>query len=75
MSMSGDIALALDPALIGEKVGLQLDDWQAALLRQQPKRGLLLCSRQSGKSTVTALLTLHRAIYSAPSLVLLLSPS
>ena len=33
------------------------------------------CSRQSCKSTVAALLELHTAIYHAPSLILMLSPS
>ena len=39
------------------------------------KRLLLLCCRQSGKSTTTAILALHRALYYARSLILLLSPS
>src|SRR5262249_34970833 len=45
------------------------------LLRSAAARLLLLCSRQSGKSTVTASLALHAALYQAPALVLLLSPS
>jgi hypothetical protein len=36
---------------------------------------ILLCSRQSGKSSVTSILSLHTAIYNAPALILLLSPS
>jgi hypothetical protein len=51
------------------------DPWQEALLRSPASRILLLCSRQSGKSTVTALLALHQAIYQPDSLILLLSPS
>jgi hypothetical protein len=75
LSMASDIRLALDPALIGSRVGLVLDPWQRELLTEQPKRALLCCARQSGKSTVTALLALHDAIYEAPALILLLSPS
>jgi len=75
MLMAGDIGLALDPSLIGERVGLTLDDWQAQLLTERPKRSLLLCSRQAGKSTVTALCALHTSIYEPGSLILLLSPS
>lgn len=75
MMMAADLATALNPALIGERVSLQLDPWQAALLTERPKRALLLCSRQSGKSTVTALLALWTAIYQPGSLILLLSPS
>jgi len=36
---------------------------------------ILNCSRQTGKSTITALLALHEALYRPPALVLLLSPS
>ena len=63
-----------DASLIGERVGLALDPWQAKLLSERPKRALLLCSRQAGKSTVTALMALHAAIYD-PGLILMLSPS
>ena len=74
MLMASDIRLALDASLIGERVGLTLDAWQAQLLTERPRRALLLCSRQAGKSTVTALMALHAAIYD-PGLILLLSPS
>ena len=73
-AMDTDLALALDPALLMQQCGLPPDPWQANLLRADAPRTLLLCSRQSGKSTVTALLALHQAIYH-PGLVLLLSPS
>ena len=74
MLMARDLHLALDASLIGERVGLTLDAWQAQLLTERPRRALLLCSRQAGKSTVTALMALHAAIYE-PGLILLLSPS
>jgi hypothetical protein len=73
--MAMDISRALDPVLLAQDCGLTPDPWQAQLLQERPKRSLLLCSRQSGKSTVTALLALWTAIYEAPALVLLLSPS
>jgi hypothetical protein len=72
--MAQDLARALDPALIGADVGLTLDPWQADLLRARPQRSLLLCSRQAGKSTVTALLALSVALHEAPALILLVSP-
>ena len=75
MSMARDLARALDPALIAYDAGITPDPWQAELLRARPRRSLLLCSRQSGKSTVTALTALDTAIYQAPALVLLVSPS
>ena len=73
--LADDLALALDPALIMSKAGLAPDPWQAQLLRTEPARALLLCTRQAGKSTVTAALATHHALYRAPALVLLLSPS
>jgi hypothetical protein len=36
---------------------------------------MLLCSRQSGKSTITAILELHHALYHPGALVLVVSPS
>ena len=51
------------------------DPWQVRLLRSKADKTLLLCSRQSGKSTVTAALALHEVVFHPKSLVLLLSPS
>ena len=73
--IGNDLALALDPVRFARGVGLEPDPWQADVLRSDAQRLLLLCSRQSGKSTTTALLALHTAIYRPKSLVLLLSPS
>src|SRR5262245_52901263 len=73
--MATDLARALDPALIATDCGLVPDPWQAELLRERPRRSLLLCSRQSGKTTVTALGALDCAIYQPGSLTLILSPS
>lgn len=69
------LATILDPSLIMEDLGLTPDPWQRAVLRSTTDRMLLLCSRQAGKSTTTACLALHTAIYTPESLVLLLSPS
>jgi hypothetical protein len=73
--MAADLSRALDPVLMAQDCGINPDLWQAALLRGQPKRAALLCSRQSGKTTTTSLIALHTAIYQAPALVLLFSPS
>jgi hypothetical protein len=69
-------AYALDPALwCVEALGLEPDPWQAEVLRSDAKRILLNCSRQSGKSTITAALALHTTIFQPGSLVLCLSPT
>jgi hypothetical protein len=62
-------------AWAGEKLGLDLDDWQRDLLSSSSERVLLNCSRQSGKSTMSAVIALHRALYSPGSLVLCLAPA
>ncbi len=75
MSLARDLAVALDPVRRAERAGLTPDPWQAAVLRSAAPRLLLNCSRQSGKSTITAVLAVHAALYEPGSLVLLLSPS
>ncbi len=51
------------------------DAWQSTLLRSTARHHLLLCTRQAGKSTATAAVAVWEAIYNAPALILLLSPS
>jgi len=69
-------ACKLDPvAWCQGALGLDPDPWQAEVLRSNAKRILLNCSRQSGKSTITAALALHTAIFQPGSLVLCLSPT
>ncbi len=64
-----------DAVLMANRAGIVPDAWQSDLLRSDAKQTILLCSRQSGKSTTTSILALHQAIYTANSLILLLSPS
>jgi len=75
MAIATDLGLALDPARLAESAGIRPDPWQAEVLRTLAPRLLLNCSRQSGKSTVAALLAVHTAFYEPGALVLLLSPS
>jgi hypothetical protein len=60
---------------MARRAGIVPDQWQSDLLRSDAKEMILLCSRQSGKSTISSVLGLHTAIYQPNSLVLLLSPS
>jgi hypothetical protein len=64
-----------DAVLMAMRGGIVPDLWQADLLRSDAKQLILNCSRQSGKSTISAVLAVHEAIYTNGSLVLLLSPS
>jgi hypothetical protein len=68
------ITIGLDPVLLGARVGIELDPWQADVMRFSGRQLILNCHRQSGKSTTVALKALHVALY-AKALVLLLSPS
>lgn len=73
--LGDDLAAALDPVVFAYRCGIVADPWQVDVLRSPHRRLLLNCSRQSGKSTTTAIIGLHRAIYHPGSLVLLISPS
>ena len=65
---------ALDPvAFARERLQFQPDDWQIRAMRSPSKRIILNCCRQSGKSTTTAIIALHTALYKPSSLVLLVS--
>ncbi len=74
-SLAGDLRMRLDPAALMARAGLPPDPWQRDLLRSRADRMLLMCARQTGKSTVTAAIALHECFYTSGSLVLLLSPS
>jgi hypothetical protein len=74
LDLADDLAMALDPVLLAEQAGLYPDRWQRNVLRSPRPRMLLNCCRQSGKSTTTATLALHTALYEPGSLTLLLSP-
>jgi len=75
MSLKHDLLSAFDPVVFSRSLSVEPDPWQAEVLRYEGKRLLLNCSRQSGKSTTTAILALHRALYHPNALILLASPS
>lgn len=67
--------LANDRLAFAAHLGITLDDWQQKLVTSDSKRDILNCSRQAGKSTVSALLALHEALYKPDSVTVLISPS
>ncbi len=73
--LATDLLLALDPVRLAGRAGVEPDPWQADLLRSRARQMLLLCARQSGKSTVSGLLAVDEAVYRPPALVLLLAPA
>jgi hypothetical protein len=75
VSLAEDLKLALDRVSFAKTLGLVPDAWQEDLLRSTSERVLLNCCRQSGKSTMTAVIALHRALYHPGSLILCLAPA
>jgi Terminase large subunit, T4likevirus-type, N-terminal len=75
VNLAEDLKLALDRAAFAEGLGIVPDPWQRDLLRSSSDRVLLNCCRQSGKSTMSALIALHRALYRPGSLTLILAPA
>jgi hypothetical protein len=63
MTIARDLSFALDATKLAEACGVMPDEWQRDMLRTMPRRGLLLCARQTGKSTATALIALRQALY------------
>jgi hypothetical protein len=74
-TLAEDMRLALDRVAFARTVGVEPDEWQRDLLRSGADRVLLNCARQSGKSSMSAVLALHRALYHPGSLILCLAPS
>jgi hypothetical protein len=56
-------------------LGIVPDLWQEQLLHSEASRVLLNCARQSGKSTMAAIIALHQALWRPSSLVLILAPA
>src|SRR5215211_7613747 len=75
VALRDDLKLALDRVAFAEKLGIVPDEWQEDFLRSSADRVLLNCGRQSGKSTMSAVIALHRALYHPGSLVLCLAPA
>jgi len=73
LSTSADLVMALDAVTFAEAAGYVLDDWQATILDAKPRRLLLNCSRQVGKSLTASLLAMHQAVYEEGSLAVVVA--
>lgn len=71
--LASDLARALDPVWLARDAGIEPDDWQSRVLRSEASQIILNCSRQAGKSTISAVLALHTAVYTPRALVLLIA--
>ncbi|HZS61428.1 MAG TPA: terminase family protein [Gemmatimonadaceae bacterium] len=65
------MAWRTDRATFTRSCGFEPDERQLEVLRSTAPQVILLCTRQWGKSTVTANLALYEAILAAPALVLI----
>jgi len=63
------------PVELASAIGLELDAWQLEVVAGGWPRALLNCSRQSGKSTVTALLAAAEVTQRPGAMVLIIAPS
>jgi len=59
---------------MAHRLGIDLDPWQAEALGSDAQQLLINASRQSGKSTIAALLGLHQILSAPDQLVLVVSP-
>jgi hypothetical protein len=63
-----------DPVEFAGQVGIEPDDWQAEVLASEHPRKILCCGRQTGKSTVAAVLSIHKALTTPGSTILVVAP-
>jgi hypothetical protein len=62
------------PVEFAMSVGIEPDPWQVEVLASEHPRKILCCGRQTGKSTVAAILALHKALTQPGSVVLVVAP-
>jgi hypothetical protein len=75
LTLGRDFARALDPTVLARDCGIVPDAIQSQLLTTTSRKTLVCCCRQWGKSTTTAIVALHEALYAAPAMVVVISPS
>jgi cytochrome c-type biogenesis protein CcmE len=62
------------PVAFAVSLGVIPDEWQVEVLASDHPRKILCCGRQTGKSTVAAILALHKALTQPGSVVLVVAP-
>jgi hypothetical protein len=62
------------PVEFAVSVGIEPDRWQVEVLASDHPRKILCCGRQTGKSTVGAVLAVHKALTRPGSTVLVVAP-
>jgi Terminase large subunit, T4likevirus-type, N-terminal len=62
------------PVEFAISLGIEPDEWQVEVLASDHPRKILCCGRQTGKSTVAAILAIHKALTRPGSTVLVVAP-
>jgi hypothetical protein len=62
------------PVEFAMQLGIEPDEWQVEVLASDHPRKILCCGRQTGKSTVAAILAIHKALTTPGSTVLVVAP-
>jgi Terminase large subunit, T4likevirus-type, N-terminal len=62
------------PVEFAISLGIVPDEWQVEVLASNHPRKILCCGRQTGKSTVAAILAIHKALTRPGSTVLVVAP-
>ncbi len=68
------VAVDEDRAAFAASVGIVPDGWQRDVLASDHPRKILCCGRQTGKSTVAAVLSIHKALTVPGATVLVVAP-
>jgi hypothetical protein len=74
VSTRSTIAVPDDPVEFARSVDLDPDPWQQEVITSTHPRKILCCGRQTGKSTVAAILAIHKALTQPGSTVLVVAP-
>ena len=75
MDIIGDLSARINPAALLRRAGMEPYPWQERAANDPAQRQLYLTSRQAGKSTISAALSLHTALYRDNATVLLVAPT
>jgi cytochrome c-type biogenesis protein CcmE len=68
------VSIPTYPVEFAVSLGIVPDEWQVEVLASEHPRKILCCGRQTGKSTVGAVLAVHKALTCAGSTVLVVAP-
>lgn len=73
--LAAPVQVTSDPLALAAQAGITLDPWQRDVLLAGARQIILLVHRQGGKSTVSSIRALYKALNCPRALILLLAPS